>query len=523
MSYKAAVAGLNLGGGKAVIIGDPKRIKSEALLRAYGRFVESLGGRYITAEDIGTYIPDMDVVSLETRFVTGRSPANGGGGDPSINTAYGVLKGMQAVAEELWNEHDLAGRHVVVQGVGKVGNHLCHLLHEAGARLTVADVDVDNLARAVREFGADTVEPGKAHAVECDIFAPCAMGAVVNDDTLPELKCAAIAGSANNVLARDEHGYALRQLGILYAPDYVVNAGGLINVADELQGYSPSGPRPRSRACSAPSGHLPPRQGRGDPDQRGRRPHRQGPHARHLPPPPDPGPPRGQRLATTSPITQAGTSRAVRNALARSASAGEDDHHADAEVGGPGQLLVGDRAQAGQDPEDRRHLPGGAVDPGGQAGGQAAGEVAGEAAAGDVAEGVDLDPGGEQVDQVGGVDAGRGEQRLPDRDAELGQVLVVADPGPGQDLAGQAEAVGVQARGGEPEQHVAGGDPVGAEQPVALHHPDGEPGQVVGVGAIAPGCSAVSPPSRAQRASRQPSAPATMAATRSGSTRPTAR
>ena len=122
MSYKAAVAGLNLGGGKAVIIGDPKRIKSEALLRAYGRFVESLGGRYITAEDIGTYIPDMDVVALETRFVTGRSPANGGGGDPSINTAYGVLKGMQAVAEELWNEHDLAGRHVVVQGVGKVGD-----------------------------------------------------------------------------------------------------------------------------------------------------------------------------------------------------------------------------------------------------------------------------------------------------------------------------------------------------------------------------------------------------------------
>jgi len=238
MSYKAAVAGLNLGGGKAVILGDPKRVKSEALLRAYGRFVQSLGGRYITAEDVGTYIPDMDVVALETSFVTGRSPANGGGGDPSINTAYGVLKGMQAVAEELWNEHELAGRHVVVQGVGKVGMHLCRLLHDAGAQLTIADLDVDNVARAVKEFGADTVEPGKAHAVECDIFAPCALGAVVNDDTLPELKCAAVAGSANNVLARDEHGYALRQLGILYAPDYVINAGGLINVADELRGYS---------------------------------------------------------------------------------------------------------------------------------------------------------------------------------------------------------------------------------------------------------------------------------------------
>jgi len=238
MSYKAAAAGLNLGGGKAVIIGDPKRIKSEALLRAHGRFVESLGGRYITAEDIGTYTADMDVVALETRFVTGRSISHGGGGDPSINTAYGVLQGMRAVAEELWKDTDLADRHVVVQGVGKVGSHLCRLLHEAGARLTVADVDLDNVARAVKEFGVDTVEPDKAHAVECDIFAPCALGAIVNDDTMAELKCAAVAGSANNVLARDEHGYALRQAGILYAPDYVINAGGLINVADELQGYS---------------------------------------------------------------------------------------------------------------------------------------------------------------------------------------------------------------------------------------------------------------------------------------------
>jgi leucine dehydrogenase len=229
MSYKAAAAGLNLGGGKSVIIGDPKRIKSEALLRAHGRFVESLGGRYTA---------DMDVVAMETRFVTGRSISHGGGGDPSINTAYGVLQGMRAVAEELWKDTDLTDRHVVVQGVGKVGSHLCRLLHEAGARLTVADVDLDNVARAVKEFGVDTVEPDKAHAVACDIYAPCALGAVVNDDTIPELKCAAVAGSANNVLARDEHGYALRQAGILYAPDYVINAGGLINVADELQGYS---------------------------------------------------------------------------------------------------------------------------------------------------------------------------------------------------------------------------------------------------------------------------------------------
>jgi leucine dehydrogenase len=247
MSFKAAAAGLNLGGGKAVIIGDPKRIKSEALLRAHGRFVESLGGRYITAEDIGTFSADMDVVALETRFVTGRSVSQGGGGDPSINTAYGVVQGLRAVAEELWKDTDLAGRHVVVQGVGKVGSNLCRLLHEAGARLTVADVDLDNVARAVKEFGVDTVEPDKAHAVECDIFAPCALGAIVNDDTLPELKCAAVAGSANNVLARPEHGWALREAGILYAPDYVINAGGLINVADELQGYNPERARSRVR------------------------------------------------------------------------------------------------------------------------------------------------------------------------------------------------------------------------------------------------------------------------------------
>ncbi len=238
MSYKAAAAGLDLGGGKAVIIGDPKRVKSETLLRAYGRFVESLGGRYVTAEDVGTYTWDMDVVARETRFVAGLSEANGGAGDPSVMTALGVLKGMQAVAEELWKRHQLDGLHVVVQGVGKVGYHLCRMLHEAGARLTVADVDVDQVARAVNEFGADTAEPGKVHAIGCDIFAPCALGSAVNDDTLPELSCAAIAGSANNVLARPEHGYALRELGILYAPDYVVNSGGLIQVADELQGYS---------------------------------------------------------------------------------------------------------------------------------------------------------------------------------------------------------------------------------------------------------------------------------------------
>src|SRR4029434_1487210 len=173
---------------------------------------------------------------------------------PSINTAYGVLKGMQAVAKELWNEHDLAGRHVVVQGVGKVGTHLCHLLHQAGVRLTVADVDVDNVARAVKEFGADTVEPGKAHAVACDIFAPCALGAVVNDDTLPELKCAAIAGSANNVLARDEHRYALRPLASCTRPTTWSTPAASSTWPTSSRATRPTGPRPRSRASTVPSG-----------------------------------------------------------------------------------------------------------------------------------------------------------------------------------------------------------------------------------------------------------------------------
>jgi len=239
MTYKAAAAGLDLGGGKAVIVGDPKRIKSEELLRAYGRFIESLGGRYITAEDIGTYGPDMDMIRRETRYVTGVSPEQGGSGDPSPVTAYGVYLGMRAAAEEAWQEHSLSGRRVAVQGVGKVGYHLVKHLVEEGADVVVSAVDVDAVARTVRDFGVDTAEPDKIHAVECDVFAPCAMGAVIRDDTIPELKCRVVAGSANNQLERPEHGEALADAGIVYAPDYVINAGGLINVADELQGYNP--------------------------------------------------------------------------------------------------------------------------------------------------------------------------------------------------------------------------------------------------------------------------------------------
>jgi leucine dehydrogenase len=237
MTYKAAAAGLDLGGGKAVIVGDPSRIKSEELLRAYGRFLDTLQGRYITAEDVGTTGGDMDVVRRETRSVVGVSPSMGGSGDPSPVTAWGVYQGLIACAEEAWKDSSLAGKRVAVQGVGKVGYHLVRHLREAGADVVVADVDVDAVARAVREFEVDTADPAKIHAEDCDIFAPCALGGIIRDDTIPSLRCRVVAGSANNQLEREEHGEALQQMGILYAPDYVINAGGLINVADELRGY----------------------------------------------------------------------------------------------------------------------------------------------------------------------------------------------------------------------------------------------------------------------------------------------
>jgi leucine dehydrogenase len=237
MTYKAAAAGLDLGGGKAVIIGDPKRMASEELFRAYGRFVETLGGRYITAEDVGTALEDMDVVKRETRWVTGCSHTYGGSGDPSPVTAYGVLHGIKACALEVFGSDSLKDRTVALQGVGKVGHALCGYLVEEGAKVTIADIDVDNLARAVGDFGVETTPLDRVHTVEADIFAPCALGGGINDDTISELRCKIIAGAANNQLERQEHGDKLRDLGILYAPDFVINAGGLINVEDELRGY----------------------------------------------------------------------------------------------------------------------------------------------------------------------------------------------------------------------------------------------------------------------------------------------
>ena len=242
MTYKAAAAGLDLGGGKAVIFGDPSRGKSEALLRAYARHVDALGGRYLTAEDVGTTQADMDLIRRETRFVTGVSPELGGSGDPSAATAYGVLWAMKAVALRLWGDTSLAGRHVAVSGVGKVGMALVEHLVEERARVTVADVTPAAVERAVTEAGADVAPVEKIHAVDCDIFAPCALGGSLSAETIPELRCAAVVGCANNQLADGTASAALlADAGVLYAPDFVVNAGGLINIAEELGpgGYHP--------------------------------------------------------------------------------------------------------------------------------------------------------------------------------------------------------------------------------------------------------------------------------------------
>ncbi|HET9444093.1 MAG TPA: Glu/Leu/Phe/Val dehydrogenase dimerization domain-containing protein, partial [Acidimicrobiales bacterium] len=225
MTYKSAAAGLDLGGGKAVIIGDPRTHKSEALLRAYARFVDSLSGRYVTAEDVGTTQADMDVIRRETAYVTGVSQSLGGSGDPSAATAYGVLHAMNAVAGRLWGSESLEGRHVVVSGVGKVGSALVRHLVEERARVTVSDVNPEALATVAGHFDTEVVPPEKAHAVECDIYSPCAMGGALNPASIPELRCAAVVGSANNQLADPSCVDLLADAGVLYAPDYVVNAG----------------------------------------------------------------------------------------------------------------------------------------------------------------------------------------------------------------------------------------------------------------------------------------------------------
>lgn len=239
MTYKSAAAGLNLGGGKAVIIGNSKSQKNEMLFRSYGRFVQGLGGRYITAEDVGTSVQDMEWARMESDHVVGISRALGGSGDPSPVTALGVYEGIKAALKWQTGNESLAGRKVAIQGCGHVGYHLVKHVVEEGGTAIVCDIDRESVNRVVKDFGqVEAVTPDAIYDAECDVFAPSALGGVVNDDTLPRLKCGIVAGSANNILGEDRHAAALAARGILYAPDYVINAGGLINVANELEGYN---------------------------------------------------------------------------------------------------------------------------------------------------------------------------------------------------------------------------------------------------------------------------------------------
>jgi len=238
MTYKAAAAGLGLGGGKAVIIGDPKKDKNPALFKAYGRCVEALGGRYITAEDVNTDVNDMEYVYSETDYVVGIETSHGGSGDPSPFTALGVYMGIRACMKRVFGKEDLNGIKVAVQGVGSVGSKLVDFLVRDGAMVFISDIDKDKVSAVKDRCGCEVVDTKDIVTMDCDVFAPCALGAVINDDTVENLKCKIVAGAANNQLDRDEHAEILKKRNILYAPDYVINAGGLINVSLELEGYS---------------------------------------------------------------------------------------------------------------------------------------------------------------------------------------------------------------------------------------------------------------------------------------------
>jgi len=238
MTYKASAAGLNLGGGKAVIIGDPKTQKTEGLFRSFGHFVNSLNGKYITAEDVGTNVNDMEYVFMETPFVTGIPKDFGGSGDPSPYTAHGVLMGIKASAKWQFGTESLKGIRVAVQGLGSVGTHLVKYLIDEGAKVIVSDIDSVKIKYHVDKFQVQATNPEEILYADCDILAPCALGAIVNDESIKKIKAKVIAGGANNQLAEARHGDQLKELGILYAPDYVINAGGLMNVFVELEGYS---------------------------------------------------------------------------------------------------------------------------------------------------------------------------------------------------------------------------------------------------------------------------------------------
>lgn len=239
MTYKSSVAGLNLGGGKAVIIGDAKKIKNEALLRRFGKFVDSLGGKYITAEDVAMSSRDMEIIHMETEYVSGLPENMGGSGDPSPVTAYGVYVSMKASAKEVWGSDKLSGKKVLVQGIGHVGEVLVSHLTKDGAKVYINDISEERLKEVAAKYKAEVVSADKMFDLDIDVYAPCALGATVNDDTLAKLKCKIICGAANNQLLNEKvHGEAVGKQGILYAPDFVVNAGGIINVYYELEGYN---------------------------------------------------------------------------------------------------------------------------------------------------------------------------------------------------------------------------------------------------------------------------------------------
>jgi leucine dehydrogenase len=237
MTFKAAISGINLGGGKAVIIGDAKTMKTEAFLRRFGKFVNSLNGKYITAEDVNMKTSDMEYINMETKHVTGLPESMGGGGDPSPVTAYGVYLGMKATAKKVFGHDSLAGKRVAVQGVGQVGMHLVEFLIKENAEVFITDLFEDKVKAIAQKFGVHAVSQDEIYDLDTDIYAPCALGATINDETISRLKCSIVAGAANNQLKDEQrHGYMLIDKSITYAPDFLINAGGLINVYNEYQG-----------------------------------------------------------------------------------------------------------------------------------------------------------------------------------------------------------------------------------------------------------------------------------------------
>jgi len=239
MTYKAAISGLNMGGGKAVIIGDSRTEKSEALFRAFGRYIDGLGGRYITAEDVGMTEQDMEWVFSETKYVTGIPKALGGSGNPSPVTAYGVYMGIKASANKAYGSDSLEGLRIGIQGAGSVASNLASYLQKEGAVLFICDIFEEKANQVAKNTGANVVDPDEIYTLDLHIFSPCALGGIVNDDTIDHLQCDIIAGGANNILDNEErHGKMLKEKDILYAPDYVINAGGIINISSELEGYN---------------------------------------------------------------------------------------------------------------------------------------------------------------------------------------------------------------------------------------------------------------------------------------------